>query len=125
MFTLNPVALPVGERWTLAYNSGNLSVSIQGSAYTAGLSSDGVVGARLPGGGTLGDHVISNGTTDENASGSDIVNTAISPLYIGRLNNNFWGTVDFYGCTFIDKILTAQQRADARQYYAEKRGVVL
>ena len=73
----------------------------------------------------MGDHVISNGTTDENASGSAIVNTAISPLYIGRLNNNFWGTVDFYGCTFIDKILTAQQRGDARQYYAEKRGVVL
>ena len=124
MFTLNVLG-NVGERWTLAYNSLNLSVSIEGSAYTAGLSSDGVVGARLPGGGTLGDHVLSNGTTDQNASGSDILNTVISPLHIGRLNPNFWGTVDFYGCTFIGKLLTAQQRADARQYYAEKRGVVL
>ena len=121
MFTLNFLG-NVGERWTLAYNSGNLSVSIEGSAYTVGLSSDGVVGARLPGGGTLGDHVISNGTTDENASGSNIVNTGISPLHIGRLNPNFWGTVDFYGCIFIGKLLTAQQRSDARQYYAEKRG---
>ena len=121
MFTLNASGNN-GERWTLAYNSLNLSVSIEGSAYTAGLSSDGVVGIRLPGGGTLGDHVLSNGTTDQNASGSNIVNTGIGPLYIGQINDNAWGTAEFYGCTFIDKILTAQQRSDARQYYAEKRG---
>ena len=68
----------------------------------------------------MGDHVLSNGTTDENASGSDIVNTVISPLYLGQ-----FGNADFYGCTLIGKLLTAQQRGDARQYYAEKRGVVL
>ena len=73
----------------------------------------------------MGDHVLSNGTTDENASGSDIVNTVPAPLYIGRARSDTWNTVDFYGCTFIDKLLTAQQRADVRQYYAEKRGVVL
>ena len=72
----------------------------------------------------MGDHVLSNGTTDENASGSNIVNTGISPLYIGRIAYSAWGNAEFYGCTFIDKLLTAQQRADARQYYAEKRGVV-
>jgi len=83
-----------------------------------------VVGARLPGGGTLGDHVLSNGTTDENASGSNIVNTGIGPLYIGLITSDVWGNAEFYGCTFIDKLLTAQQRSDARQYYAEKRGVV-
>jgi hypothetical protein len=73
----------------------------------------------------LGDHVLSNGTTDQNASGSNILNTGIGPLYIGRINDNTWGNAEFYGCTFIDKLLTAQQRGDARQYYAEKRGVVL
>ena len=122
--TLNPGGNN-GERWTVQNAYGNLRVEIQGSAYLSDISSDGVVGARLPGGGTLGDHVLSNGTTDENASGSDIVNTGIGPLYIGRINNNVWGNAEFYGCTFIDKLLTAQQRSDARQYYAEKRGVVL
>jgi len=112
-----------GERWTVRRDNGNLRVEIQGSAYVSGLSSDGVVGARLPGGGTLGDHVLSNGITDENASGSNIVNTGIGPLYIGRINDDTWGNAEFYGCTFIDKLLTAQQRSDARQYYAEKRGV--
>jgi len=115
----------IGERWTVREDNGNMRVEIAGSAYVSGLSSDGVVGVRLPGGGTLGDHVLSNGTTDENASGSNIVNTGIGPLYIGRIVNNVWGNAEFYGCTFIDKLLTAQQRSDARQYYAEKRGVVL
>jgi len=113
-----------GERWTVREDNGNMRVEIGGSAYVSGLSSDGVVGVRLPGGGTLGDHVLSNGTTEENASGSNIVNTGIGPLYIGRIANSAWGNAEFYGCTFIDKLLTAQQRADARQYYAEKRGVV-
>ena len=71
------------------------------------------------------DHVLSNGTTDENASGSNIVNTGIGPLYIGRIANRDWGNAEFYGCTFIDKLLTAQQRSDARQYYAEKIGVAI
>jgi hypothetical protein len=124
VFTLN-IGGNNGERWTVRRDNGNLRVEIRGSAYVSGLSSDGVVGARLPGGGTLGDHVLSNGTTDQNASGSNIVNTGIGPLYIGRINNNTWGNAEFYGCTFIDKLLTAQQRGDARQYYAEKRGVVL
>jgi len=115
----------IGERWTVREDNGNMRVEIAGSAYVSGLSSDGVVGVRLPGGGTLGDHVLSNGTTDENASGSNILNTGIGPLYIGRIVNNTWANAEFYGCTFIDKLLTAQQRADARQYYAEKRGVVL
>ena len=119
--TLNPGGNN-GERWTVQNAYGNLRVEIQGSAYVSGLSSDGVVGARLPGGDTLGDHVLSNGTTDQNASKSNIVNTGIGPLYIGRIANNDWGNAEFYGCTFIDKLLTAQQRADARQYYAEKRG---
>jgi len=122
--TLNPGGNN-GERWTVQNAYGNLRVEIQGNAYLSDISSDGVVGIRLPDGGTLGDHVLSNGTTDENASGSAIVNTGIGPLYIGRARNGTWNTVDFYGCTFIDKLLTAQQRADARQYYAEKRGVVL
>ena len=117
VFTLNPEG-STGERWIVRGNSGNLRVDIRGSAYESDISSDGVVGVRLPGGGTLGDHVLSNGTTDENASGSDIVNTGISQIYLGQ-----FGYADFYGCTFIDKLLTAQQRADARQYYAEKRGV--
>ena len=73
----------------------------------------------------MGDHVLSNGTTDENASGSNIVNTGIGPLYIGQIARGTWFNAYFYGCTFIDKLLTAQQRGDARQYYAEKRGVVL
>ena len=51
--------------------------------------------------------------------------TGIGPLHIGRIANNTWGNAEFYGCTFIDKLLTAQQRADARQYYAEKRGVAI
>jgi hypothetical protein len=119
--TLNPGGNN-GERWTVQTNSGDLRVEIQGSAYISGISSDGVVGARLPGGGTLGDHVLSNGTTDENASGSDIVNTGIGPLYIGKIHRSAHDNAEFYGCTFIDKLLTAQQRADARQYYAEKRG---
>jgi len=122
VFTLN-IGGADGERWTVRDDNGNLRVEIGGGAYVSGLSSDGVVGIRLPSGGTLGDHVLSNGTTDENASGSDTVNTGIGPLYIGQINSNSWGTVEFYGCTFIDKILTAQQRGDARQYYAEKRGV--
>jgi len=117
-FTLNPGGNR-GERWTVTSYSGNLRVEIQSGAYGSDLSSDGVVGARLPGGGTFGDHVLSNGTTDENASGSDsasdIVNTSISPLYLGQYG-------DFYGCTLIGKLLTAQQRGDARQYYAEKGG---
>ena len=126
VLTLNPGGNN-GERWTVRRDiyTDNLRVEIHGGAYVSGLSSDGVVGARLPGGGTLGDHVLSNGTTDQNASGSDIVNTGISPLYIGRARSDTWNDADFYGCTFIDKILTAQQRADARQYYADKRGVVL
>ena len=124
VFTLN-IGGNDGERWTVRRDNGNLRVEIQGSAYVSGLSSDGVVGARLPGGDTLGDHVLSNGTTDQNASKSNIVNTGIGPLYIGRIANNAWGNAEFYGCTFIDKLLTAQQRGDARQYYAEKRGVVL
>ena len=126
VITLNPDG-DSGERWTVRrdVDNGNLRVEIHFGAYVSGISPDGVVGARLPGGGTLGDHVLSNGTTDENASGSDIVNTGIGPLYIGRINNNVWGNAEFYGCTFIDKLLTAQQRSDARQYYAEKRGVVL
>jgi len=126
VFTLNPEGNN-GERWTVRrdIDIDNLRVEIQGSAYVSGLSSDGVVGIRLPGGGTLGDHILSNGTTDENALGSNIVNTGIGPLYIGRARSNAWNIADFYGCTFIDKLLTAQQRADARQYYAEKRGVVL
>ena len=124
VFTLN-IGGNNGERWTVRRDNGNLRVEIRGSAYVSGLSSDGVVGARLPGGGTLGDHVLSNGTTDQNASGSNILNTGIGPLYIGRINDNTWGNAEFYGCTFIDKLLTAQQRGDARQYYAEKRGVVL
>jgi hypothetical protein len=123
VLTLN-IGGDIGERWTVREDNGNMRVEIGGSAYVSGLSSDGVVGARLPGGGTLGDHVLSNGTTDENASGSNIVNTGIGPLYIGRIANSAWGNAEFYGCTFIDKLLTAQQRADARQYYAEKRGVV-
>jgi len=117
VFTLN-IGGGVGERWTVRADNGNLRVEIKGSSYVSGLSSDGVVGIRLPGGGTLGDHVLSNGTTDENASGSNIVNTGISPLRIGQ-----YGDADFYGCTLIGKLLTAQQRADARQYYAEKRGL--
>jgi len=124
VITLNPGGNK-GERWTVQTRNNNLRVELQNGAYTAGVSSDGVVGVRLPGGGTLGDHVLSNGTTDENASGSNDVETIISPLYIGRNNNTFWDNTEFYGCTFIDKLLTAQQRADARQYYAEKRGVVL
>jgi len=128
VITLNPDGNS-GERWTMRRDSGNLRVEIVGSAYVSGLSSDGVVGARLPDGGTLGDHVLSNGTTDQNASGSNIVNTGISPLYIGQVYGtagaSAWQKAKFYGCTFIDKLLTAQQRADARQYYAEKRGVVL
>jgi len=124
VLTLNPEGIN-GTRWTVRRDNGNLRVEIRGSAYVSGLSSDGVVGARLPGGGTLGDHVLSNGTTDQNASGSNILNTGIGPLYIGRARSGTWNTVDFYGCTFIDKLLTAQQRSDARQYYAEKRGVVL
>ena len=123
VFTLNPGGNR-GERWTVQTRLNNLRLEIQNGAYNSGVSSDGVVGVRLPGGGTLGDHVLSNGTTDENASGSNIVNTGIGPLYIGRIVNNVWGNAEFYGCTFIDKLLTAQQRADARQYYAEKRGVV-
>jgi len=122
--TLNPDGND-GERWTVRRDDGNLRVEIQGGAYVSGLSSDGVVGARLPGGGTLGDHVLSNGTTDQNALGSKIVNTGIGPLHIGRVNDDTWGDAAFYGCTFIDKLLTAQQRGDAQQYYAEKRGVVL
>ena len=122
VFTLNIVG-NIGERWTVRNDNGNLRVEIGGSAYVSGLSSDGVVGARLPGGGTLGDHVISNGITDENASGSNILNTGIGPLHIGQIVNSTWGNAEFYGCTFIDKLLTAQQRSDARQYYAEKRGV--
>ena len=121
VFTLN-IDGDIGERWTVRDDNGNLRVEIGGGAYVSGLSSDGVVGIRLPGGGTLGDHVLSNGTTDQNASGSNILNTGIGPLYIGRINDNTWGNAEFYGCTFIDKLLTAQQRADARQYYAEKRG---
>jgi len=124
VITLNPGGNK-GERWTVQTRNNNLRVELQNGAYTAGVSSDGVVGVRLPGGGTLGDHVLSNGTTDENASGSNDVETIISPLYIGRNNNTFWDNTEFYGCTFIGKLLTAQQRADARQYYAEKRGVVL
>jgi len=124
VFTLN-IDGDIGERWTVRDDDGNLRVEIAGSAYVSGLSSDGVVGIRLPGGGTLGDHVLSNGTTDENASGSNIVNTGIGPLYIGQIHNNAWKNAEFYGCTFIDKILTAQQRGDARQYYAEKRGVAI
>lgn len=124
VFTLN-IGGNNGERWTVRSDSGNLRVEIRGGAYVSGLSADGVAGVRLPGGGTLGDHVLSNGTTDENASGSNILNTGIGPLYIGRINDTTWGTADFYGCTFIDKLLTAQQRDDSRQYYAEKRGVVL
>jgi hypothetical protein len=119
VFTLNPEG-GIGERWTVTSYQGNVRLEIENGAYQAGVSSDGVVGIRLPDGGTLGDHVLSNGTTDENASGSDIVNTGISPLYIGHYDN-----AEFYGCTFIDKLLTAQQRADARQYYAEKRGVAI
>ena len=124
VFTLN-IGGNDGERWTVRDDNGNLRVEIQGSAYVSGLSSDGVVGIRLPDGGTLGDHVLSNGTTDQNASRSNIVNTGIGPLYIGRINDNTWGNADFYGCTFIDQLLTAQQRGDARQYYADKRGVML
>ena len=124
VLTLN-VGGDIGERWTVREDSGNLRVEIAGSAYVSGLSSDGVVGIRLPDGGTLGDHVLSNGTTDENASGSNIVNTGIGLLYIGQVVYNTWGNPEFYGCTFIDKLLTAQQRSYARQYYAEKRGVVL
>ena len=130
VFTLN-IGGDIGERWTVRrdIDTGNLRVEIQNGAYTSGLSADGVVGARLPGGGTLGDHVLSNGTTDQNASGSSIVNTGISPLYIGQVYGtagaSAWQNAEFYGCTFIGKLLTAQQRADARQYYAEKRGVVL
>jgi len=116
---LNPEG-STGERWIVTNYSGDLRLDIKSSQYVSDLSSDGVVGIRLPGGGTLGDHVLSNGTTDENASGSNIVNTVIGPLYIGQ-----YGNADFYGCTFIGKLLTAQQRSDARQYYAEKRGVVL
>jgi len=107
-----------GEQWIVTSYQGKLRVAIQGGSYISGLSSDGVVGARLPGGGTLGDHVLSNGTTDQNASGSNILNTGISPLRIGQ-----YGDANFYGCTLIGKLLTAQQRADARQYYAEKRGL--
>jgi len=128
VLTLNPEGNR-GKRWTVRRDYGNLRVEIQNGSYVSGLSSDGVVGARLPGGSTLGDHVLSNGTTDENASGSnsgsDIVNTGISPLYIGQVHDTYWNSAEFYGCTFIGKLLTAQQRADARQYYAEKRGVVL
>jgi len=124
VITLN-IGGDIGERWTVREDNGNMRVEIAGSAHVSGLSSDGVVGIRLPDGGTLGDHVLSNGTTDENASGSNIVNTGIGPLHIGLIANNTWGNVEFYGCTFIDKLLTAQQRSDARQYYAEKRGVVL
>jgi hypothetical protein len=116
---LNPEG-NVGELWIVTSYQGNLRVSIGAGAYESDIPTDGVVGARLPGGGTLGDHVLSNGTTEENASGSNILNTGISPLYIGQ-----FGSADFYGCTLIGKLLTAQQRADARQYYAEKRGVVL
>jgi len=124
VLTLN-IEGDIGERWTVREDNGNVRVEIAGSAYVSGLSSDGVVGARLPDGGTLGDHVLSNGTTDQNASGSNIVNTGIGPLYIGQIAESTWGNAEFYGCTFIDKLLTAQQRSDARQYYAEKRGVVL
>ena len=126
VITLNPYG-DSGERWTVRrdLDNGNLRVEIHFGAYVSGISPNGVVGARLPGGGTLGDHVLSNGTTDENASGSNIVNTGIGPLYIGRARSDTWNTAEFYGCTFIDKLLTAQQRGDARQYYAEKRGVVL
>ena len=124
VFTLN-IGGDIGERWTVRDDNGNLRVEIAGSAYVSGLSSDGVVGIRLPDGGTLGDHVLSNGTTDENASGSNIVNTGIGPLYIGRARTDTWNNAAFYGCTFIDKLLTAQQRSDARQYYAEKRGVAI
>ena len=53
------------------------------------------------------------------------MNTGIGPLYIGRQVDSIWGDAAFYGCTLIDKLLTAQQRGDARQYYAEKIGVVL
>jgi len=123
VLTLNPGG-SIGERWTITSYQGNVRLEIEKGAYQAGVSLDGVVGVRLPGGGTFGDHVLSSGTTDENASGSnsasDIVNTGISPLYIGHYDN-----AEFYGCTFIGKLLTAQQRSDARQYYAEKRGVVL
>jgi len=119
VFMLNPEG-STGERWIITSYQGNLRVDIKGGSYVSGLSSDGVVGVRLPGGGTLGDHVLSNGTTDENASGSDIVNTGISQIYLGQ-----YGNAEFYGCTFIDKLLTAQQRSDARQYYAEKRGVAI
>jgi len=124
VFTLN-IGGGTGERWTVRADDGNLRVEIGGSAHVSGLSSDGVVGVRLPGGGTLGDHFLSNGTTDDNASGGNIVDTGIGPLYIGRHTASVWANADFYGCTFIDKLLTAQQRGDARQYYAEKRGVVL
>jgi len=122
VITLNPGGNG-GERWTVRDDNGNLRLEVHFGSYVSGLSSDGVVGARLPGGGTLGDHVVSNGTTDENASGSNIVNTGISPLYIGRARTSFWNKAEFYGCTLIGKLLTAQQRGDARQYYAEKRGV--
>jgi len=126
VITLNPYG-GSGERWTVRrdVDNGNLRVEIHFGAYVSGITPNGVVGARLPGGGTLGDHVLSNGTTDENASGSNIVNTGIGPLYIGRARSTILNSADFYGCTFIDKLLTAQQRADVRQYYAEKRGVVL
>ena len=107
-----------GEQWTVTNYQNKLRISMVGSGYVANLSSDGVVGVRLPGGGTFGDYVLSNGTTDENASGSDTVRTVIGPLHIGQ-----YGDAEFYGCTFIGKLLTAQQRSDARQYYAEKRGV--
>ena len=60
VFTLNPEGNN-GERWTVQNAQGNLRVEIQGSAYLSDISSDGVVGARLPDGGTLGDHVLSNG----------------------------------------------------------------
>ena len=118
VFMLDPEGLN-GKRWIIVNYQGDLRIDIGGGSYESDLSSDGVVGIRLPDGGTLGDHVLSNGTTDENASGSESMNTVISQLYIGQ-----FGNADFYGCTFIYKLLTAQQRSDARQYYAEKRGVV-
>ena len=121
---LNPIANNF-ERWTVRDDEGNLRAEIQGAGRTASFSIDGVIGVRLPSGGTFGDHILSNGTTDESASGTDTVNTVASPLYIGRQVGTVYREVDFYGCTFIDKILTAQQRDDARHYYAEKRGVVL
>ena len=126
VFTIN-LAGGTGERWTVRGNNNDLNVRVEitGSSYVSALPSDGVVGIRLLPGGTLGDHILSHNTTDENATGTAPVVTTAGPLNLGRTNTTFFREMQFYGCVFIDRVLNATERLDTREYFADARGITI